>query len=111
MTEVMTSTQGWFVEFYAPWCGHCQKLVPDYKKAATALKDYIKVSSSSAASVAADWLLPCAVQFGAVDVDKHKSIASTFGVKGFPALKMFSKPGVMNPYTHKVRSRGCFYRP
>ncbi len=28
----------WFVEFYAPWCGHCQRLSPIWEQVATELK-------------------------------------------------------------------------
>ncbi|XP_073991268.1 protein disulfide-isomerase A6 homolog CaBP1 [Rhodnius prolixus] len=59
----------WIVEFYAPWCGHCQQFVPEFSKAATALKGVIKV--------------------GGVNADEHKNLAGRFGVRGFPTVKIF----------------------
>lgn len=66
---VIQSDEIWVVEFYAPWCGHCQQLVPEYSKAATALKGVIKV--------------------GGVNADEHKQLAGQYNVKGFPSIKIF----------------------
>ncbi|KAF5293320.1 hypothetical protein FQR65_LT10985 [Abscondita terminalis] len=66
---VVNSDEVWLVEFYAPWCGHCQRLVPEYEKAAKALKGIVKV--------------------GAVNADEHNSLGGRFGVQGFPTIKIF----------------------
>uniref|UniRef100_U5EMN8 Protein disulfide-isomerase A6 homolog n=1 Tax=Corethrella appendiculata TaxID=1370023 RepID=U5EMN8_9DIPT len=66
---VQQSDSVWVVEFYAPWCGHCKNLAPEFKKAATALKGVVKV--------------------GAINCDEHHSLCSQYSVQGFPTLKIF----------------------
>ncbi|KAH9100603.1 hypothetical protein Ae201684P_006799 [Aphanomyces euteiches] len=68
---VLQSGDYWLVEFYAPWCGHCKKLEPEWKAAAKQLKSKAKL--------------------GAVDCTKHEELAQQFGITGFPTIKEFGK--------------------
>jgi len=43
-SKVLDSDELWLVEFYAPWCGHCQRLEPEWKKAASNLKGVTKIA-------------------------------------------------------------------
>jgi protein disulfide-isomerase A6 len=70
--KVLKSDEAWIIEFYAPWCGHCKRLTPEWEAAAKALK-----KSSPG------------VNLGAVDADKHRELGSKYGVEGFPTLKIF----------------------
>ncbi|EOD53128.1 putative pdi related protein a protein [Neofusicoccum parvum] len=66
------------VEFYAPWCGHCQNLKPAYEKAAKNLAGLAKVAA-----------VDC-------DDDANKPLCGQMGVQGFPTLKIVrpgKKPG------------------
>jgi protein disulfide-isomerase-like protein len=65
-----------FVEFYAPWCGHCKTLAPEYEivgKSFEKVKDFVTIAK--------------------VDCDSHKDLCSKYDVKGFPTLKWFPGEG------------------
>ncbi|EPZ33204.1 Thioredoxin-like fold domain-containing protein [Rozella allomycis CSF55] len=69
--DFITSEANALVEFYAPWCGHCQKLAPKYEEAATTLKDKVKLAQ--------------------VNCDDHKSLCSEVGISGYPTLKVYAE--------------------
>ncbi|KAK9811676.1 hypothetical protein WJX72_008165 [[Myrmecia] bisecta] len=69
--SVVGGSDGLFlVEFYAPWCGHCKSLKPEWEKAAKALSGLVKV--------------------GAVDADQHKELGGEYGIQGFPTIKLMN---------------------
>ncbi|KRZ15094.1 Protein disulfide-isomerase A3 [Trichinella pseudospiralis] len=79
------------VEFYAPWCGHCKRLAPEYEKAATLLKN-------------ADTPVPLAK----VDCDANKVLCETQNVRGFPTLKIFRKGSYVSDYDGPREANGIY---
>jgi len=65
-------------EFYAPWCGHCKKLAPEYDAAAKKLKDEDVVLMK-------------------VDATEEEELGKRFEVRGYPTLKWF-KNGKVKDY-------------
>ena len=59
------------VEFYAPWCGHCKNLQPEWEASARRSKD---------------------VKWAKVDCTQNQSVCGQFGVQGYPTIKAFT-PG------------------
>jgi len=69
----LDDTKDVFVEFYAPWCGHCKKLTPIWEKLAGVFHNDNNVVIAN------------------LDADAHKDVGTRYGVTGFPTLIYFSK--------------------
>jgi len=73
--EAMETYPQMLVEFYAPWCGHCKKLAPEWEKAANTLAD-------------------STIKLAKVDATEAKSLGSKYEIKGFPTIKYFNQGSV-----------------
>lgn len=78
------------VMFYAPWCGHCKRLKPEYAVAAGILKDDEEP-----------------VALAKVDcTEGGKSTCEKFSVSGYPTLKIFRNGEVSQEYNGPRESNG-----
>ncbi|KAJ0020534.1 hypothetical protein Pint_32176 [Pistacia integerrima] len=80
-SDIIENNKFVMVEFYAPWCGHCQSLAPEYAAAATELKGGNE-----------------SVVLAKVDATEETELAQEYDVQGFPTVYFFIE-GVHRPYT------------
>ncbi len=72
-----SDTEKVVVDFWAPWCAPCQSLAPRLEKACEEQE----------------------LALYKVNVDDNPELASTYGVRGIPAVKIFHNGEIVDEFT------------
>lgn len=78
--DAETAGKAVFIKFFAPWCGHCKKLKPDWDKLMKEFKDSDKVLVADVDCTAGG-----------------EPLCGSHGVQGYPTLK-FGAPDALEDY-------------
>lgn len=90
--ELPTRTDRFPQPVFAPWCGHCKALAPEYEEAATSLKEKdIKVVK--------------------VDCTEEADLCQQHGVEGYPTLKVFRGLDNVSPYKGQRKAAAYVLSP
>ncbi|KAG9224258.1 hypothetical protein CCMSSC00406_0004757 [Pleurotus cornucopiae] len=85
--KAMKANQTSVVAFVAPWCGHCQRMAPEYSRAALGLYPLVPM-----------YAVDC-------DEQQNKRLCAEQGVQGFPTVKLFPRGTQMSPITYDAGER------
>ncbi|PRP79724.1 putative protein disulfide-isomerase [Planoprotostelium fungivorum] len=66
----LTSDGNWFIDLYAPWCGHCKRLDPIWERLAHELEGE--------------------VHLGKIDATEHSALGQRFNLRGYPTLRFLT---------------------
>lgn len=68
--KVLSSSDAWIVDFYAPWCGHCQVFKPEFEKVAENIEGIAKA--------------------GKVDCTQERELCNQASVHSYPSVRFYS---------------------
>ena len=70
---VKTDDLPMLIDFWAPWCGPCRMMAPEFAKAAKALAPHVR--------------------FAKINTEEHPEASQRFGIRGIPLLILFRSGG------------------